>query len=190
MPKEYQIARLLLTAKENLVYCQVIADYPEKNSKKNYDVFSSIDQFYKAIHNLCFNESLLIVSSLLDKDRRAISFRNWAEFVERKSDELRRLEEQFSNSQLRGIRDQIVAHQDINNSENRLPDKRRGGMINKQLVNQLQNILDGVVKMFCDYAKTYSTPYSLQYFNNDMARKEITSIIELAKPKLTDDIII
>lgn len=59
------IQGLLLAAKEDLAYCKFILDF-EKKSGKNYNASINIDQFYKRVSVLSFNDALLIVASLLD----------------------------------------------------------------------------------------------------------------------------
>jgi len=188
---ENQIALLLRVAKEELEYCSTIINYPVKAGNKNFDVISPIDKFYKTVCNMAFNDALLIVGSLLNnKDTRVISLWNFQNFVKEKQEELQTITDKFINYGLKTIRDQIIAHQDTGNKNNNIPNSRRRGIINPDLIKYLQEILYKTIEEFRDYAKRFSTPYSDQYFDVSDARNEIELALIQAKPTLTNDIVI
>ena len=189
--REYQIAQLIKVAKEKLEYCTSIINHPKKMGRKNFDVISPIDKFYKTVCNMAFNDTLLIIGSLLDsKDARVISLWNFKDFADTKQKELRTITDEFINSGLKTIRDQIIAHQDFGNKNNNIPNSRRRGIIDIEFITLLQNILDNITREFKDYAAKYSNPYSGQYFDISNANQEIELVLKRAKPKLTDDIVI
>lgn len=188
---EHQIAQLLHAAKEQLEYCNVIVNYPAKAGRRNFDVIAPVDKFYKTVCNMAFNDTVLIAGSLLDKkDARVISLWNFKDFVGKKQKELQQLTDKFTNYGLKTIRDQIIAHQDMGNKNNNIPNSRRRGIINLQLIKLLQEILEEMVKEFRDYASNFSRPYGDQYFNTTNARQEVELILNQAKPTLTDDFVI
>jgi len=184
---ENQIAQLIHIAKEDITYCEYIINYPIYNGKKNFNTTSSINSFYKNIHNLSFNNGLLIVGSLLNKDKRIISLWNYPEFILKNEKELKNLTAEFSEKGLKTIRNQIIAHQDIENENNYSIYNRKKGFINKYLIQALKEILEEIINKF----SFFSTSYDKQYFNNiDDAVKEIEQILNQVKPILTDDYVI
>ncbi|MCE9628597.1 MAG: hypothetical protein K8Q91_01240 [Candidatus Vogelbacteria bacterium] len=189
--KEYQIAGLLRVANEQLAYCNLITEYPGLSSKKNFDPLSAVDQFYKSVCNVFFHDSLLIISSLLDsKDSRVIGLWNWKDFTSYKSSELKLITDSFNNGPLKTIRDQLIAHQDVSNPNNQFPDSRRTGIIKENLIMLAQSTLDSIINEFCDYAQKFSTPYSEQYFDTEEAKNQLTSVMRLAVPTLTNNDVI
>jgi len=190
MTIEPQIAQLLKVAKEQLEYCRIIIDYPSRVGKRNFDVTAPKDKFYKTVCNMAFNESLLIIGSLLDKDSRAISLWNLQDFVKNKQRELKNIKNKFTSTGLQTIRDQIVAHQDTGNANNNIPNSRRRGIIPPELIKLLCEILDEIIKEFRDYTKNFSAPYSDQYFDTTDARNEVETVLGQASPNLTDDFVI
>ncbi|MBD3359250.1 MAG: hypothetical protein GF365_00880 [Candidatus Buchananbacteria bacterium] len=183
--QEHQIAQLLLVAKEQLTYCEYIEAYAQQEAK-NYAPGKLIDQFYKNIHNTCFNDSLLIISNLIDKDSRVISLWNWTAFKDVKEKKLEQFINSFKKEGLKTIRDQIVAHTDVNNHNNNFPSSKRRGMVNEILVQRLSTFLDDLIVEFYDYTANHSTPYSPQYFDVSQAKEEIQSVMDKAKPEMTD----
>lgn len=189
--RENQIAQLLRVAKEQLEYCNAIVNYPAKMGRKNFDVIAPKDGFYKTICNMAFNDTLLIVGSLLDnKDARVISLWNFKDFTDKKQNELQKITNEFKNTGLKTIRDQIIAHQDISNRNNNIPNSRRRGIIDSKIIKSLQEILEKMIKEFRDYAAKFKNPYSDQYFDTFEARKEIELVLSQAKPDLTDNFVI
>ncbi len=185
-----QIALLIKVAREQLEYSKTIIDHPKKMGRENFDVIYPLDKFYKTICNMSFNDALLITGSLLDKDKRVISLWNCPDFVSMKQKELDKILDDFIKTGLKGIRDQIVAHQDYGNPNNNIPNSRRTGLINIQCVTKLQNILNNIMKEFMDYSAISGNPYSSQYFNIEDARNEINLALDNAQPKLTDSVVI
>ncbi len=191
MPREYQIAQLLLVAKEQLEYCHTITGYPQKIGKRNFDVIAPKDKFYKSVCNLAFGDSLLIIGSLLDKNnKKAISFWNFDDFPAKKTQELNDLTQKFQDTRLKTIRDQLIAHQDVNNRNNTIPNYRRRGIVDPAIIKSLQEILDEMIKEFYDYTSKFTNPHSPDYFNSSGAKKEVEEVIEEAPPKLTDGFVI
>ncbi|OGJ52354.1 hypothetical protein A2335_02550 [Candidatus Peregrinibacteria bacterium RIFOXYB2_FULL_32_7] len=181
-----QIASLLRLAKEQLAYCKTIINYPKTQKKNKYNYSSDIDRFYNNVACVFFNDSILIISSLLDdKDKRVISFKNFTDFFNKKEIKINILINQFNSSKLKEVRDQIIAHQDINNINNQLPYRNRQGVINPLLLEIVENFLDKAIKEFKEYASECSNPYSEYYFSATEAKKEINAILEKAKPILT-----
>jgi len=191
MIREYQIALLLRTAKEQLTYCEIITNQPAAAGKRNFDTVSQADNFYKSVCNVFFHDSLLIISSLFDdKDKRVISFKNLLDFYDKKKEKINKLIDDFSNSPLKQMRDQIIAHQDTNNRNNNIPNSRRRGIINPELLKLLQKFLESAINEFRDYASKFKTSYSDQYFDTSEAKQEIELILSQAKPVLTDNFVI
>jgi len=189
--KENQIAQLLRVAKEQITYCKFISNYPAAKGNKNFGVIEPIDIFYKSTCNAFFNDTLLIISSLLDKkDSRVISFWNWNDFVNKKNKELTAITKTFNSSPLIRVRHELVAHQNYKNRNNRIPNSRRRGIIDQRLIDILEQTLEQMISEFRDYASQFSTPYSSQYFDISEAEKEISSVMDQARPTLTDSPVI
>lgn len=185
--QEHHVAEHLRIAKEQLAYCKFISNYPKNMGKKGFDTVATIDSFYKSTCNMFFNDSLLIISSFLNNDKRVMSFWNWQDFMKHKRKEIESITDIFNKKNFKQIRDQMIAHQDISNANNNFPSPRRRGIIRQEIVEQLQDILDKMIKELCDYAKKFSTPYSSQYFDSSNAEKEIKTVMKLAEPVLTND---
>ncbi len=188
--KDYQIADLLRVAKDRLAYCAVISNYPQKVGKKNFDTSSKADIFYKNICNTCFNDALLIIGSLLGTDSRVMSLWNWKEFAIKKSKELQDLGVRFVHDGLKEVRDQIIAHQDTDNSNNRFPSSRRQGTINPILIKRAQDLLENMISEFDNYTRSIGNPHSPSYFDDSGAIEEIEFIMTNAQPTLTDSDVI
>jgi hypothetical protein len=187
MVQKHQIAMLLQIANSNLTYSEIIISYPKIAGKRNYDPSEKIDSFYKKTCNVFFNDSLLILSNLLDnKDKRVMSFKNCSEFYNTKKQKIDKLINNFNKSHLQIMRDQILAHQDISNTNNNIPDYRTRGITNPQLIDLLRKFLSIAISEFKDYAKSVKTPYSNQAFDTSNVKKEIALILNQAKPILTD----
>lgn len=194
MIEEYQIAQLLQVAKARLAYAKISAEYPKKIDKQGYDPTVTIDRFYKNICNTFFSDSLLIIWTLLNKDRkkRTISLWHYDKFLDKKQQELEKLTNKFINTGLKNIRDQVLAHQDINHKSNEFPNFRIRWIIDSKLIETLEDLLSEIIKEFCDFAKKFSTPYSDQYFTSAEANaiEEIELAMNQAKPILTDNFLI
>jgi hypothetical protein len=184
-----KIAQLLRVAEWRLTYCEVIVNYPASVKQKDFDTVFPIDLFYKNVCIMSFNDVVLILGSLLDKDKKAISFWNWPDFVIAKEIELTSLKGRFESEGLKRIRDQVIAHQDTRHQANIFPDSRIRGYIHPQYVQRVQGILLELVSLFFVHTEASGTPYSPDYFDNSRAREEIVTILGLAKPKLTNGVV-
>jgi hypothetical protein len=184
-----QIAQLLRVAEWRMAYCETIAMYPTRFGKKDFDPTSTIDNFYKNICVMSFNDAILILGSLLDERGKTISFWHFDDFVKDKKNEvkLRSLKELFKLYRLQDIRNQIIAHQDKNNPINTYPDTRIKGYINHHYVARAQEILFGLIVIFLSCMKKGASPYDPEYFSNAIAKEQINTVLEYAKPTLTND---
>lgn len=187
--KDHQITDLLKVARDRLAYCEYIADYPGLFEIKNFDPGSNIDIFYRNIYNTCFDDSLLIIATLLDdkRDPRLISFWNWSDFISHYDNQvgLKEIIDLFQIHGLREIRDQIVGHMDISNKTNNYPYNRRTGMINSELVRRLKQLQEKLIKLLIQYKNDYAA-----YFDTKQAMQEIKEVMDRAKPKMTDNDVI
>ena len=183
MDFEIYIASLLTEAKENLAYCHEILALPDA-ARRGYDPTKPVDEFYMTVCNLSFHNALLIVSSLLDaKQSKPISFRNWPLCTDktRLSDIVTR----FEASPLNTVRDKISAHQDADVASVGLILGRRRGIIHEDLVELLQTFLDEIIRFFCDLKPNGNNYAPDVSFDASSAHKEVATVLELAKPKLT-----
>ena len=73
---------------------------------------------------------------------------------------------------------------------NRIDALDRRGIIRNELIDGLIKIHDESIKEFYDYTKLYSTPYDSEYFNADEEAETIQKIMDIAKPKMTNDYVI
>ena len=176
-------------AEWRISYCEVVISYPGSVGQKDFDTVSPIDLFYKNVCVMSFSDAVLILGSLLDKDKKAISFWNWSDFVLAKEIELTSLKGRFESEGLKQIRDQVIAHQDTRHQANIFPDSRIRGYIHPQYVQRAQGILLELISLFFVHTKASGTPYSPDYFDNSRARDEIMTILSLAKPKLTNGVV-
>ncbi len=187
--KEYEIAGLLIVAKRQLVYSEFIARYPASAGKRDFDLVSPTDLFYRNVCSLSYHDGLLIIGSLVDKDKRVMSFWNWPDFVSIKTEALQKLTDEFNRSGLKDIRDQIVAHQDSSNGNNNFPDARRGG-VRINLIDKTQQFLQKLIAEFYNYKKIKNLIYSPTNFDIGDVYNEVKSVMLFAKPTLTDNFII
>ncbi|MDP3975385.1 MAG: hypothetical protein Q8P95_00535 [bacterium] len=187
---EFQIAELLRVAHELLGYCNYISNYPTSQNSQNYDPGSKIDQFYKNVCNSSYRDCIIIVDTLMDKDRRVISFKNWKVFAEKRKEEIDLIFKDFVSSGLKKVRDEMMAHVSAKNSNNRFPSMRREGIVNQTLIESLQEILDRLTKEFFEFTNTKTQTYSKKYFDRSRAIAEIKTVMNLAKPKLTNNFVI
>lgn len=188
---ENQIAILLRTTNEQFATSSYISKCPSLKGKKNFDPTIQRDSFYKNVCNVFFHDGLLILSSLLDeKDARVIGLWNWKEFIKEKQVELKQITEDFKDSQLYIIRNQIVAHQDKANHSNNFPDSRRRGIIDPDLIDEAVELMRRLIELFQNFTRDFSTPYSEQYFEVNKALGQIKDVMESAPPALTDSHVI
>lgn len=187
---ELQIADILSVANSQLVCSIVISEYP-KQCNKNYDPTSVIDNFWMNTCKTYFYESLLLTATLLNKDKRAISFCNWSNFANNNKEWLDQQSEEFKRLGLKTVRDQIVGHVDSSNHNNRMPRQRRQGVVNEVLIKNLNTILQSLIDKFDEFTRQNNNPYSREsFFGGDQAREEVELAISQAKPKLTNNFVI
>lgn len=187
---EIQIAQILRIVKDQLSCCVYIIEYPNSHGKKNFDLNAPVDRFYKNTCNVNFYESLLLITNLLSKDRRTISFFNWSEYLSQREREINMIDEKFNKSGLKVIRDQVVGHVDSSNRNNRHPYMRRRGIINTYLVEEAVKIQDSLIDEFYSFTLNVNRKYSPDYFSSSEALNGIKTVMNLAVPTLTDDVII
>lgn len=188
-----QIADLLVVARNRLVVCQYISEYPKKNNKLNFDTVDLLSSFYKNICNTFFLEALLITCNLLDNNSRTISFFNWDKCGDTMGKELSKLKSDPKFKALKTIRDQIGGHVDSKNRNNSYPLSRDRGIIEPDLLNFLYEIQKELLKIFNLYTINYQIPakkYDPGYFNTSCAVQAVEEIMKKAEPKLTDNIIL
>ena len=186
---ENKIAQLLRVAIWRVTYCEVIVSYPNRFTKGSFDNIHPIDRFYRNVCVMSFSDVVLMLGSLLDKDNRVISFWNWKEFISKRKDELEALKRLFESHGLQEIRDQIIAHQDSTHAENTFPDARIKGYTHPIYVERAQHILLELIKLFYQHTTESGTPYSSDYFGNAEAREQIETVLSVAKPILTNDLV-
>ncbi|MCK5459569.1 hypothetical protein KAI52_00465 [Candidatus Parcubacteria bacterium] len=184
-----QISDLIKMAKEQIIFCEEIVNYPEKMGKQNYEVAIPINNFYKNTCNAFFGNCVLIVSSLLsrgDKNRNTINFYNLEKFIKHKEKKLN-LNNQIKkfNKHFKLIRNQIIAHQDQRNNNNKIINLRGRAIIDKRHIILLSAILDKIIQEFCNYATEPTMIYNPKYFSGT-AREEINQVLKNAKLILTD----
>lgn len=187
----YQLVDLLRLAKEHINYCLYIEEYPQSNGKKNYDVGDPIDRFYKNLHNISFDEALLITGSLVSKDKRVISFPNWSKYMTKRSVQIETLIKKYDKTGLKTARDQVIAHSDSGNQTNDFVSDRKQGMVNPYLVNNLSRIIDELIEEFDNFTRSEGKDvHAPQAFNNQDAIKEIAAVMQACPPKLTNGFVI
>lgn len=174
-----QISAALRTAIEELTYSAYIVDYPKSMHKKGYDSVCAKDKFYKTICNTCFNDSLLMTTSLIDKDTRGISFWNWTDFISAKSTALQLIYDLhlYKRSPLKVKRDQLAAHLDAGNFFNRFPDARRNRISQPALIKPLQELQNDLVGIFITFTEKVGGPLGANYFDDLFAKQEIALIM-------------
>lgn len=185
-----QVAGLLVVASKRISYCETIIKFPAKSGKKNFDNTDPASQFYKNVCNTSFYDAVLIVGSLLDSDTRVVSLLNWAEFMSEKDKEIRAVIQKFKSEGFKEIRDQLIAHVDIDNSNNMFPHLRTQGVVDSNLILKLRLILDSLIVEFLDYTKKNNKPYSPNYFDVDGSVKEVEFVLDGQRPVLTDNYMI
>ena len=148
--QEVQIAHLLRVAKEEISFCKYIISYPRSKNKKNYDPSSKVDRFYKNTANAFFGDVLLIITTLLDKDKRVLSMWNLQVLAHLKNSDLQNLADELKDKGFITIRDQMIAHVDSSNKSNTFPDSRRLGLIREDLVLSLELILSEAIELFIE----------------------------------------
>jgi hypothetical protein len=190
MKQEDKIAQLLRVAEWRLTYCEKISMYPHTAKKRNFDPASPIDSFYKNVCVMAFSDVVLIITSLLDEKKKAISFWNWSEFAKKRETALRSLKGLPEFKVLKKLRNQVVAHQDNRHQANTFPDARIKGYIHPQHIANAQKILLDLIVLFHLHTKEAGTPYAPNYFDNSEANMQIMTMLEAVKPKLTDDYVI
>lgn len=181
----HQIVDLLRVAAEELAYSRFISEYPSTSGFRHFDNVAKIDAFYKTVCNSCFHDALLTIASLLDKDKRVISFWNWRPFIESKGIEFEDIVNRFQNSPLQTVRDQVTAHADIANHNNNFPSSKRRGIVDTRLIELLQGYLDEVSALFHLFTRETGNPYVATLFDTSDAEEEVKSVIDLARPQLT-----
>lgn len=190
MMKELEVALLLKVAKQQLSYACFLAEYPSKNGKRDFDISSPIDLFYRNVSSLAFGDGLLLTGSLIDKKyEKTMSFWRWPDYVDARRDQLQILTDEFASSGLKDVRDQVIAHQDSTNRNNNFPNTRRFG-VRVDVAQITMKFLQKLVEEFYAYTNTKTPVYSQDYFDASSAITEIQSIIGLARPSLTDNFII
>lgn len=179
---ETDIALHIRAAIEKLQYSLVLRDYPKKNGKKNYKLGEVKDDFCKRICNAFFYESLLISCTLLSRNKKEKSLSSLSIF---KEDELEELRERYK--QMWEIRDQVIAHIDIKNSNNTNSDSRVRGIIDGKRIEELNLMLKEVVDLFLDNC---TEKYNSTYFFDNIFENDMLEFLKAVKPELTDEIII
>jgi hypothetical protein len=187
--KEHEVAQMLLLAKKQFAYAEFIAKYPATAGRRDFDLTSSVDLFYRNVCSLSAQDGLLLLGSLVSKDGRVMSFWNWTDFVNMRKTKLQTLTDKFSSSGLKTVRDQVVAHQDSNNKNNNFVFTRRSG-VHLTLIEQMQVFLQELIDEFYAYTNTKMPIFSPNYFDAGDAYAEVGAIFSLAKPTLTDGFII
>ena len=109
--------------------------------------------------------------------------------VEKKT-ELEFIYSLFDDYKLKIIRDQIMGHADLSNSNNRFPYNRIQGVVDYVLIERLNNIQERLIAEFFNYTNTHGRPHDPLYFGDSEAISEMEGIMEAAKPKMTNDIIL
>lgn len=178
-------------AKQDLDCADFISRYPI-DLKLNYNPSESRDNFYKYLCNLLFNNSLVIISTLLDNDPKCISFYNWKEFYSDLNfkSKLRTIKKEFQKSGFQIIRDQVVGHIDKNNINNKFPLLRNQSIINEHLIKNLMNLLNKLIFEFHEYTNLIKSPYqdlNLKYNSN---LNELKEIFQVNPPKMTNNTVI
>lgn len=188
--KQYEVAGNILIAKKHLAYAEFIAEYPESVGKRDFDLITPVDRFYRNLCSLAYSDAILLISSLVKMgDSRVMSFWNWPEFVAARGKELQCLTNEFERSGQKTVRDQMIAHQDSSNRNNNVPSARRLG-IRTEVIKQAQSFLQKLIDEFFVFTNESSPVYSPDYFNADDAYEEIEKMFSLAPPTLTDNVII
>ena len=184
------ICQLLIIANKRLNYSIYISDYPKKHGL-NFNPSSGIDNFYKDVCNVFFNDSLLITATLMDADSRCISFYNWKEFISQEDQKLRieEIKNKFNKFGLKEFRDQIVGHIDKNNPNNRFPIFRIQSIINKKFIKNLEYIQKELIDIFHKYTKLINRPYQSIYTTAENVNG-IDKIMNTVKPQMTTDFVI
>jgi hypothetical protein len=177
---------MLLVAKQQLAYADFIAQYPVIARRGDFNQKSPIDLFYGRVCSLSAQDSLLLIDSLVNKDIRVRSFWNWAGFVIARGNELQALTDEFDESGLKNIRDQVIAHQDSNNGNNNFIDNKRPSGFEPELIKKIENFLQKLIDEFYIYTNMKTPVYSPDYFSVNNVRKEIDVVMSIAKPTLTD----
>lgn len=114
----------------------------------------AIDVFYINVHNMAFNEALLIIVGLLNKpeskDKRVINLWNYGGFVPEILNILKAITKDQSFINLTLMRDQVIAHQDISNKvQNMFPRDRIISMVSSSYVHGLEKICSMCIKAYC-----------------------------------------
>lgn len=186
---QFQVAEMLRVSKKQLLYAELISNYPQKAGKKDFSLNNPLDLFYRNVSHLSYQDGLLLISSLINKDDRIISFWNWDEFIKDRKAELEILTTEFEKSGLKNVRDQVIAHQDRSNENNRFIDSRTRG-VRPEIIKKTQEFLEKLIVEFILYTATKGETYNDVYFNTVDAQEEIETIMSLAKPELTNNFII
>ncbi len=193
--KDYQFAHLLISAKRRITYCKYISEYPIKNGMRDYsnNDYDIADSFYKKICNSCFSDALMVISTLLDKNKRhnkSISFFNHKGLFDKKLKELEVINKEFVDFGFKKVRDEVLGHVDLDNTNNRFPYMRDRSIINNKLINKLDKIIDDLTSLFLEFNKENATPWAESSFYQPDAFNEIENIMKSVHPKMTNDIII
>lgn len=151
--------------------------------KRDFNLTSVSDLFYRSINTLAFNHALILIDSLLNKDPRVISFYNWPEFLKAKKTDLDSLSSDYANTGLARIRDQVVAHQDSNNRNNNFLFTRRSG-IHENRISQVDDLLNRLAVLLLDYIEQCGESLSKDFFDVSDAELEISQAINTFKPDL------
>lgn len=181
---------MLSVAINQLACCSTIINYPKKYSK-NFDPSSAVDNFWMNTSKTYFYDSMQLTSTLLSKDSRTISMFNWKEFSEIYHDWLNEIATKLNDSGLKAVRDQVIAHLDNSNHNNRFPRHRRQGVMNEVLIDKLREIQSEIVVKFDEYTRNVCSPYDLvNFFSGNEGAQEADLAINGNKPMLTNNFVI
>lgn len=189
---QLKIADMLSVAINQLACCSTIMNYPKKYSK-NFDPCSPVDNFWMNASKTFFYDSLQLTSTLLSKNSRSptISMFNWQEFSEIYHDWLDEIATKLNDSGLKTVRDQVIAHLDDSNHNNRFPRHRRQGVMNEMLIDKLREIQLEIVVKFDEYTRNIGSPYDLvNFFSGNEGAQEADLAINGNKPTLTNNFVI
>jgi len=96
---------------------------------------------------MAFSDVILILGSLLDEDKRVISFWNWPDFVSARETPLRSLKAIFKLHGLQDLRDQVIAHR-YGTLSKHLSRRKNQGYIDPAYVAKAQEILLELIILF------------------------------------------
>lgn len=143
---------------------------------------SSINSFYRNIHNLFLGDAVVLIANLLDQDARPISLFHYDKLKSDDKKILKEIEKIFSKASLKEIRNQILSHQDSSNHSNNIPHKRTTGWLSLPGGNEiLSRIINLIISILCRHENLASN-----YFEVGEELEGLRLVMSQTKPTLTD----